>query len=274
MKHLSSLDNPRVKSTVRLREQRHRRKTGHFAVESTRQIARALDAGLVPVELMWCEDMLGGAVGEVRQIHEQAQQRSADYRGWTVSEPVVRKMAYREHPQGVVAVFEQPTWSLSQVLEPVTTGAGLCLVAVGIEKPGNLGAMARSAAAAGAAGIVLADSVVDAFNPNVIRASTGAVFTLPVVSVSTEQALADLGERGVTMFAATPQASQSCFDADLTGPLALIVGSEDRGLQPAWLDAAQAIKIPMNDRTVDSLNASTAAAVLLFEAVRQRLPRT
>ena len=268
--HLTSLDNPRVKEIVRLREQRHRRRSGRFVVESVRQITRAMDAGLTPAAMMWCEGLLGGAADDVQRINDQAGQRSKEYRGFTVTEALIRKMAYRENPQGVVGVFEQPTWSLADVLGQVVQDGGMCLVAVGIEKPGNLGAMARSAAAAGAAGLVVADGVVDCFNPNVIRASTGAVFSLPVVGGLTEDLIPLLQEQGINMVTAMPQAEVSCYDADLTGPLALIIGSEDCGLASTWQQAGKPITIPMLNEAVDSLNASAAAAVLLFEAVGQR----
>ncbi len=259
-KQLTSMDNARIKAVVRLREHRQRRRTGQFTAESERQIRRALDAGLKLVELYWCPDLLDAA----EMLDGQAD-------GFVVTEPLIRKMAYRENPEGVVAVFEQPTWSLQTVLSNVAAGGGLCVVAVGLEKPGNLGAIARSADAAGAAAVILADGVVDPFNPNAIRASTAAVFSLPTVAGDSADVIAALQHQGIRIVTASLDAATSCFDADLTGPLALVIGAEDRGVPPVWRDAGEAVSIPMAGRTVDSLNASNAAAVLLFEATRQRM---
>ena len=152
-------------------------------------------------------------------------------------------------------------------------GDALYLVAVGTSKPGNLGAMARSAEAAGCKALLACGVPVDTFNPNAIRASTCAVFTLPIVNVEEAEAVNWLRGRGVRIAATTPDAGRAVFytDADLTGPLALVIGPEDAGLGESWLDVADVcVTIPTLGRTVDSLNAANAAAVLLFEAVRQR----
>ncbi len=147
------------------------------------------------------------------------------------------------------------------------------LVAVGTEKPGNLGAMVRTAAAAGFDAVLAADVpglTVDPFNPNAVRASTGAVFSLPTVSAPEARVLAYLQRQGVRLLAAAPRAEVNYTDADWTGPLAVVIGPEDRGLSDAWLDAAdQRLAIPVAGGVVDSLNASAAAAVLLYEAARQ-----
>jgi len=141
------------------------------------------------------------------------------------------------------------------------------LVAVGIEKPGNLGAMTRTADAAGADALLVGDANADPWNPNAIRASTGAVFTLPIAEVT----LDDVRALSLQKIAAVVDAPRRYTDADLTKPTAFIVGSEDEGLDVAWRTLAdENVSIPMNPRTADSLNAATSAAVLLFEAVRQR----
>jgi TrmH family RNA methyltransferase len=171
-------------------------------------------------------------------------------------------MAYRSEPEGVLAVVEAPRRDLPR-------GGSLFLVAVGIEKPGNLGAMARSADAAGADALLVAEAEADPWNPNAIRASTGATFTLPVV----EATLADVRALGVQLAAAVVDGADAIpyDDADLTAPTAIAVGAEDTGLPASWRDAADIrLAIPLHARTADSLNAATAAAILLFEAVRQR----
>jgi TrmH family RNA methyltransferase len=177
-----------------------------------------------------------------------------------VSARVLAKMSYRDEPEGVLAVVEAPR-------RAVPANATLVLVAVGIEKPGNLGAMARTADAAGADALLVAGGPSDPWNPNAIRSSTGAVFTLPVVDATLDEVRA-LPLRRV---AAVVGASVPYTEVDLTEPTALIVGAEDKGLDPDWQAAAdERISIPVKGRTADSLNAATAAAVLLYEAVRVR----
>jgi TrmH family RNA methyltransferase len=169
-------------------------------------------------------------------------------------------MAYRAEPEGVLAVVQIPQ-------RDIPTQATLILIAVGIEKPGNLGAMARTADAAGADALLIGDANADPWNPNAIHASTGAVFTLPIAEVT----LDDVRALSLQKIAAVVDAPRRYTDADLTRPTAFIVGSEDEGLDDAWRTLAdESVSIPMNPRTADSLNAATSAAVLLFEAVRQR----
>jgi TrmH family RNA methyltransferase len=239
---ITSVDNPRVKEVVRLRSSRERRRRGLFLAEGPREVERAQAAGLTVVATYFAPALIEWPGGE------------------EVSERVLAKMAYRAEPEGVLAVVETPVRELPR-------GGSMYLVAVGIEKPGNLGAMARTAEAAGADALVVADAQADAWNPNAIRASTGAVFTLPVVEAS----LDEVKSLGVRVVAAVVGAEAAYTDADLTGPTAFVVGSEDEGLDGGWRDAADlAVSIPLRGTTADSLNAATAAAVLLFEAVRQR----
>ena len=180
--------------------------------------------------------------------------------GEEVSARVLAKMAYRAEPEGVLAVVEIPQ-------REVPNDATLILVAVGIEKPGNLGAMARTADAAGADALLVGDANSDPWNPNAIRASTGAVFTLPIAHVT----LDDVRALTLQKIAAVVGASRHYTDADLSKPTAFIVGSEDEGLDDRWRELAdEQVAIPMAATTADSLNAATSAGVLLFEAVRQR----
>lgn len=276
---ITSAQNPRVKAVVALRESRERRRAGLFVAEGAREIARALDAGLTPIEFYRCDDpsLRGGA--EAAALAERC--GAAGAARFEVTSALLSKMAYCENPEGVLAVFEQPRWTLDALPGLAAGGPELWLVAVGTEKPGNLGAMVRTADAAGAAGVLVAGGVVDAFNPNAIRASTGAVFTLPVVGAGDEETLAFLRSRGAGLFAAALPALGERLtahtEADFRGPTAIVIGPEDTGLSDFWLDAARAarprggiVTIPMQGRSADSLNASNAAAVLLFEAVRQR----
>jgi TrmH family RNA methyltransferase len=239
---ITSLDNARVKDVLRLRKSRGRRASGLFIAEGPREVERARAAGLRIVETYYAPELIDWENGEA------------------VSERVLAKMAYRADPEGVVAVVEAPVRELPQ-------DGNLYLVAVGIEKPGNLGAMARSAEAAGAAALVVAEGRADVWNPNAIRASTGAVFSLPVV----EAELGELTALGVTLTAAVVGANTAYTDADLASPTAIVVGAEADGLGARWLEAAaNHVSIPVAAGSTDSLNAATAAAILLFEAVRQR----
>lgn len=264
---LTSLDNPRIKALVRLREHRHRRRSGLFLAEGLREISRALACGLTLHELYVCSDMFTAPLplGASKPLR------------FEVTRQVLGKIAYNENPEGVIAVVEQPRWSLEALMEaPRDPGwPDLWLIAAGTEKPGNLGAMVRSAEAAGARGVLVADAVVDAFNPNTIRSSTGAVFSLPVVEVTRDQVIDLCRQRGVRIVAATLEGRRRHSDAPMTGPTALLIGPEDRGLDAPWLSLVQGtggdlVRIPMPGRLVDSLNASNAAAILLFEVVRQR----
>ena len=209
---ITSLDNPRVKEVVRLRKARERRRAGVFVAEGPREVERALAAGLV-----------------VRQLFDAPELLPAwAHGGEEVSARVLAKMSYRAEPEGVLAVFETPQRELP-------ADATLLLVAVGIEKPGNLGAMARTADAAGADALLVADGEVDPWNPNAIRASTGAVFTLPIVE-ATRDDVASLPQQKI---AAVLGARTRHTDADLTTPTAFLIGAEDAGLDAAWRDAGR-----------------------------------
>jgi RNA methyltransferase, TrmH family len=241
---ITSTDNARVKEVLRWRKARERRREGVLVAEGPREVKRALAAGLVARHTFVAPDLLP----------------DWPHGGDEVSARVLAKMSYRAEPEGVLAVFEVPRRELP-------AGATLVLVAVGIEKPGNLGAMARTADAAGADALLVAEAACDPWNPNAIRASTGAVFTLPIL----ETTLADIRALPLQKVAAVVGAPMRHTDADLTPPTALLIGAEDIGLDAAWRGAADVqVALTMQARTVDSLNASAAAAVLLYETLRQR----
>jgi TrmH family RNA methyltransferase len=239
---ITSPDNPRVKEVLRLRKSRERRRSGLFIAEGPREVDRVRAAGLTVHATYFAPELVAWDEGE------------------EVSAQVLARMAYRAEPEGVLAVVQIP----QREMPPDAT---LVLIAVGIEKPGNLGAMARTADAAGADALFIGDANADPWNPNAIRASTGAVFTLPIAEVT----LDDVRALSLQKIAAVVNAPRRYTEADLTRPTAFIVGSEDKGLDDAWRTLAdENVSIPMNPRTADSLNAATSAAVLLFEAVRQR----
>jgi len=281
---ITSVVNPRVKRLIRLRKPRYRREEGVLLAEGRREVSRADRAGLALRELWICTPL--GATGENNGVNEEEKWFKsffenylskkdrfgvAGFRPVRTTEAVFRKIAYHRDPEGLLAVFDAPRHRL----DDVTLERGRLLVAVGTEKPGNLGAMVRTAAAAGCDAVLAVGPAVDVFNPNAIRNSTGAVFELPVVVVEREaDAIAWLHRRRVRL--ATD--GGSCFEADLAAsparPLAVVIGPEHAGLGPAWREAAGAgagaVTIPaLTEGVVDSLNASAAAAVLLFEVVRQ-----
>jgi TrmH family RNA methyltransferase len=269
---LTSHQNPRIKAVARLRKQRERRKQGLLVVEGPRELDRALAAGL-GVREFYCSPELLGAAGDSAGADGWLERLPPAAQRFEVPAGLFKKMALLPEPSGLLAVCEQPRWSLHTL--PAVRSKSLYLVAVGIEKPGNLGAMARTAEAAGCEALLLGQSVVDPFNPHAIRNSTGAVFTLPTLSVERDQLLTWCRDHGIRLAAATLERARPYTEVDLTGPLALAIGAEDRGLDRAWHEAADAtngprLHIPMQGRVVDSLNAANAAAVLLFEACRQR----
>jgi len=259
---LTSFDNPRIKQIVHLRKHRDRKRSRLFIAEGKREISRALAAGLGIREFFFSAELSGLDAGKI------AVEFPAVEYAYELPAPLFEKIAYREKPEGLLATFEEPSWTLEAIPR---TAADLFLVAQSLQKPGNLGAMVRTASAAGATAVLIADEDVDPFNPNAIRASTGAVFSMPIVSASSDRLIEFLRSRDIRITTAAPDAETLYTDADFKGPSAIVIGSEDQGVTPEWREAAHAlVRIPMKEGVVDSLNAATTAAILLFEAVRQR----
>lgn len=260
---ISSPANARVKQLVALRHRRARDRAGITLVEGYAELDLALSAGARPVAVYVCPDLAGG---DAQRMIDRAAGLGAEV--VRVSRPVFGKIAYRESPDGWLAVVPAVPAGLS-LLDP--GDRPLVLVCVGLEKPGNLGAILRTADAAGAAAVIAADPVTDWGNPNVVRASKGTVFSVPVAAASSAEVLAWLAERSLTLVAAAPDGDVLLADADLSGPTAIVVGSEAGGLPAVWLErAGTRVRIPMFGRA-DSLNVATSAAIVLYEAVRQRL---
>lgn len=260
---ITSTSNPRIKALVRLRTRRERDTTGTFLVEGYRELTRALDAGVRIETLYTCDELyLGG--NEPALVARVASDGSEIV---PVAPEPFAKASYRDRPEGLVAVARQFDTSLDRI---DLDDDPLLLVVEAIEKPGNLGTMLRTADAAGVRGVVVTDPTTDPFNPNVVRASLGTLFTVPVAVTDTPAAIAHLARHGVTTFATTPDATLPHSAADLTGPVAIVVGSEQYGLSDTWLTGAdERIVIPMPG-SVDSLNAAMAAGIVIFEALRQR----
>ena len=183
-----------------------------------------------------------------------------------VSREALEKVAYREGPDGLLGVVASVDRSVAALTVPDDP---FVLVAEGVEKPGNLGAMLRTADAAGVDAVIAADAVTDWGNPNVVRASKGTVFSVPVASDTTAATVAWAQRHGIRMVVTTPETEVRYTDVDLTGPVAIVVGAEKHGVSQALLDAGERVRIPMSGKA-NSLNVAAAAAIVLFEAVRQR----
>ncbi|MYD97067.1 MAG: RNA methyltransferase [Gammaproteobacteria bacterium] len=259
---LTSVRNPEVKDVVKLRNRRHRDRERRFVVEGTRELSCAAGSDVALATLYYCEELLaeGG-----RSLMERIAAAGTDCQA--TSRAVFEKMSYRHTPDGMLGVAPMPDLGLERL--PARDDA-LWLVAAGIEKPGNLGAMLRTADAAGVAGMLIADAATDVFNPNVVRASLGTLFSVPIAAASGNDVRHWLHGRGIRAVTGRPDAVVEYTEADLRGAVAIVVGSEHQGLDAAWSElGAQAVRIPMLGRA-DSINAAMAATVLLFEARRQR----
>jgi RNA methyltransferase, TrmH family len=253
---ITSLQNPRVKQIVKLRDdKKERQREGLMLVEGYDEISLAIEAGHGPRTLLTAPAL---ARREISHIAAET---------ITVSPAVFEKMSYRENPDGWLALFPIPRVSLDDLK---LSDSPLIVVAESVEKPGNLGAILRTADAAGVDAVLVCDPRVDAYSPNVVRASRGAVFTVPVVETESDEALAWLTRHGIRILAATPAAEAEYTRQDLRGPLAVAVGTEDEGLSHFWMSkAALQVKIPMLGK-VNSLNVSIATALIVYEALRQR----
>jgi TrmH family RNA methyltransferase len=262
---ITSLKNPRLKRLVRLRDRRQRDEERAFLVEGYREVRRALERKVALDELYYCPDWFLGE-NEPALLEEAV---AAGAKLFELTKEAFAKIAYRERPDGILAVAPQWRRTLAGLALPRTP---FILVVEAIEKPGNLGTILRSADAAGCDAVVVCDPVTDLFNPNVVRASTGVLFSVPCVVEGNAAVLAWLRAGGIRVVATTPAADNSYTDSDLTGPLAVVMGSEQFGLSEFWLgNADERVRIPMAGQA-DSLNVAMAALITLFEAVRQRGP--
>jgi len=260
---ITSLDNPRIKAALRLREGRQRRKQGRFLIDGLREIQRALLAKVNLVEVYFCEEMCRQSQrGVLDAMWEGVSSEPIE-----VSPAVFEKLAFGNRAEGIVAVAETPEWRLDALKLPETP---LVAVIVGIEKPGNVGAVLRSADAAGIDAVIVVDGGTDLFNPNTIRASLGTLFTLSVCEATTEESLAWLRRRGLAILAARVDGASPYTVVDYRLPTAIVLGSEAKGLDASWSgEDVTGVALPMRG-VADSLNISATAAVLFYEALRQR----
>jgi RNA methyltransferase, TrmH family len=260
---ITSFQNSRIKNVLKLRRQRARKKQGKTIIEGYRSLLRAVDNGYALEDLYVCSSMFLG--DNEPALIQRAKDQGVQV--FEVSEEPFQKMAYVERPDGLLAVAPQVRQPLSDH-PPAATG--FYLIVEAIERPGNLGSIMRSADAAGVAGLIICDPQTDIYNPEVIRASVGTIFTVPVLEAATEQAIRWCGEHNLRTLAATPHTDTLYTDSDMTQPLALVVGSEKYGLSQTWIEQSDIpVRIPMFGQA-DSLNVATATTLLLYEVVRQR----
>lgn len=263
--YIQSRQNDQVKNLVKLRERKHRDRQSTFLIEGLREIQHARTAGFEINHLYFCPECFphdGAHDAFLQQVV-----RTTPSTIVRLSEDAFAKASHREGPDGLIAVAQQQNNALAdlKLSDPV-----LILILEGIEKPGNLGAILRSADGAGVDAVILVDCVLDLYNPNAIRSSQGLLFALPIVSTERAQLDTWLDNRKIPCLATTPDTEHTHWDADFRGPVALFMGSESHGLSNFWLHrAAQKIRIPMAGQA-DSLNVAAAAAVCLYEAKRQR----
>ena len=260
---ISSGANPRVRGAIGLRDRRERDRAGLTIVDGAREVRRALEAGVDVVEAFVCEALLAGA--DARAALDLIVAR--DVPRCSVSESVFSKLAFGGRAEGLVAVARIPSTDLADL----EVGPDpLLLIIEGVEKPGNVGAVMRTADGAGVDGVIAASPATDLYNPNAIRASAGTIFGLTLASAPTDDVLTWLRGRDIRIVTARVDAELTYTEADLTGPLAIVLGSEADGLTAAWEGAGiTPTRVPMAG-TADSLNVSISAAILAYEARRQR----
>jgi TrmH family RNA methyltransferase len=264
---ITSPANARLKSLVALRRRRVREEQGLTLIEGYDELSLALDAGVVPRTVYYCPELMLDP-GVQLDVVQRVAAHGSDVQ--ELGRVAFEKVAYREGPDGFLAVVGSVVRTCADLRvgpEPIV------LICQGVEKPGNLGAMLRTADAAGVEAVIAADPVTDWGNPNLVRASKGTVFSIPVASASTAQTLIWLSENGISLAATTPDTNVDYTDLDYTEPIAIAVGAEKYGLTDEILAAAAyKIRIPMAGRA-NSLNVATSAAVVIYEAVRQRRRR-
>ena len=264
---LGSIHNPRIRTALGLREPRERRRRGLMLIDGAREIGRAIASGVELVEVFAAEELIEAAGAEAAEA--AAALRATGASRVPVTAELMGRMAYGDRSDGLLAVARIPDASLG-ALAARLPAVPLLLVLESVEKPGNLGAALRTADGAGVDGLIVADPRTDPWNPNAIRASMGTLFSVPLAITDGAAARDWLAERGIRVVAALVDAGTTYTEADLTGPVAIALGSEADGLSDAWRgDGVTGVRIPMLG-IADSLNVSATAAILLYEARRQR----
>ncbi len=260
---VTSLQNAGLKEVVKLRQRSHRDEDGLLIVEGYREVKRALDNHIPLLKLFYCPDLYQGK-NEPSLVARCAE---LDVPLFECAEPAFMKIAYRDRPEGLLALCPQIRRTLADLKLPPNP---FLVIGEHIEKPGNLGTMLRTSDAAGVDALIVCDRCTDINNPNVVRASIGTLFTVPLAEASTAETLAWLKQNGIRSLAASPHATKNYTEVDMTKPIAIVVGAEQFGLSDAWMTQADVlVRIPMLGQA-DSLNVAAAATILLYEVVRQR----
>ncbi len=260
METITSAQNPKVKLLLQLQQKSsERRKAGLFVVEGRRELMHCLEADFEVDTVFWCPDVETGV--------EPMPSLPEGVRVFQVSKEVYEKIAYRDSTEGVIAEVNARQLTLEGLQLPEQP---LVVVLERVEKPGNLGAILRSADAAGVDAVIVCDPLTDLYNPNLIRSSVGGIFSVPCVACTSEECIRFLKSRDIQILTAQLQDSSLYYDTDMRRATAIVMGTEATGLTDQWREAADAhIRIPMLGR-IDSLNVSVSAAILMYEAVRQR----
>jgi len=264
---LASPSNPRIKAAARLRERRDRDRSGLTLIDGARELRRALEAGVDVVDAFMCEPLVAGE--DARAALDALRARGVAVT--TTTEAAFAKLAFGDRAEGLLAVVRAPSLGLGDLTLPADP---LIVVIEGVEKPGNLGAILRTADGAGVDAVIAASPATDLANPNVIRASAGTIFTVPMAAAATDDVLRWLRDQRIRIVATRVDAEPAYTELDLTGSVAIVLGSEAGGLTDAWLGPdIEAVHLPMLG-VADSLNVSVTAAILVYEARRQRAGRT
>lgn len=262
---ITSAQNPKIRTLLELQEKsKARRREGLFVVEGRRELLHCIEAGYIPHTVFVCRDIL--SEDDFRNIADTVGKCSGC--GFVeIPVQLYDKVAYRGGTEGIIAEMQCRATGLDNLNLRKNP---LVVVLESVEKPGNLGAVLRSADAAGVDAVIVCDPLTDMYNPNLIRSSIGAIFTVPVATASSEDTIRWLKDRNIKIFTAQLQDSEWYYDTDMKGGTAIVMGTEATGLTDVWRKAADAhIRIPMLGR-LDSLNVSVSAAILIYEAVRQR----
>lgn len=259
-KHISSLSNPLIKHLLLLQKKsKHRNSYSEFVIEGVQELSYAIEAKYILKQILICPDL----------YENEIVLENSEYEIIEISKEIFEKLAYRSTTGGVIAIAESRNSSLKDL--KFKTNTPLILVAEAPEKPGNIGALLRTCDAANLDAVIIANPKTDLYNPNIIRSSVGTIFTNSIATGSTSEIIDFLKKHNIQIFAAALQESTSYLKEDFSKPSAIVVGTEHEGLSEIWRSqASKIIKIPMEGK-VDSLNVSVSAAILIFEAKRQRL---
>lgn len=265
MEKITSLQNPKIKQAVLLRERKARKETNLFLIEGYRELLRAVESKRTIDTIYFCPEFFLGE--NERSLIAQSKAVAIE-----CSKEVFMKLSYRDRPDGLIAVAPQLHRSLQELeaLLAKKKGTPFLVVAESIEKPGNLGTILRSCDAAGVDAVIVCDPTTDIHNPNVVRSSVGTLFTQFVLEAGSEETLKFLKKHKISIAAATPHATALFTDTDFTGPVAISVGTEQLGLSEVWMqNAEKQVRIPMFG-VADSLNVASATTLVLYEVIRQR----